>query len=161
MQGLLRAAFLGVALTLAASPGVNAKTQAATSTIAGTWQLNTSASKFAGPATKSETRVYEVKGNKVTMHSTGVDAAGKSVTSSFSAAYDGKRYPTVGNPLGDSIALTRVNSRTVTAIIRKGSKVTATSRSIVSSDGKRFTITRKVGTPPAKLVTNVVVYDKQ
>jgi hypothetical protein len=161
MQGFLRAAFLGVALTLATSPGVNAKTQAATSTIAGTWQLNTSASKFAGPAWKSETRVYEVKGNKVTMHSTGVDAAGKSITGSFSAAYDGKRYPAVGNPLGDSIALTRVNSRTVTSIIRKGSKVTATARSVVSNDGKHLTITRKVGTPPAKLATNVLVFDKQ
>jgi hypothetical protein len=161
MQGLLRAAFLGVALTLAASPGVNAKTQAATPTIAGTWQLNTSASKVAGPAMKSETRVYEVKGIKVTMHATGVDAAGKSVTNSYSAAYDGKKYPTVGNPLGDSIALTRVNNRTVTAIIRKGSKVTATARAIVSNDGKHLAITRKIGTPPAKLVTNVLVFDKQ
>ena len=160
MQGLLRAAFLGVALTLAASPGVNAKTQAATPAIAGTWELNTSASKVVGPALKSETRVYKVNGIKVTMHADGIDAAGKSVTSSYSAAYDGKPYPTVGNPLGDNIALTKVNSRTVTAIVRKGSKVTATARAVVSNDGKHLTITRKIGSVPAKRVTNILVYDK-
>jgi hypothetical protein len=160
MHGLLRSAVLGAALTLVASPSVNAKTPADASAIAGTWQLNTSASKVVGPALKSETRVYEVKGIKVTMHSVGTDAAGKSVSNSYSAAYDGKPYPTVGNPLGDTIALTKVNSRTVTAIVRKGSKVTATARAVVSNDGKHLTITRKIGTPPGRRVTNTLVYDK-
>jgi len=110
---------------------------------------------------KSEVREYTVVGSKVTMHSEVTDAAGKSSTNSYSAAYDSKPYPTVNNPLGDNIALTKVDSHTVTAIIRKGSVITATARAVVSHDGKHLTITRKIGTPPAKLVTATYVYDRK
>ncbi|MBW8784397.1 MAG: hypothetical protein JF593_07130 [Novosphingobium sp.] len=146
---------------MAATTAVNAKTAPATVSIAGTWKLNAAASSFETMPLKSETRVYTVNGNKITMHSEAVDTAGKAVNVNFTAAYDGKQYPEVGSPIADSIALTKLNARTVTAIMRKGSKIAATSRSILSADGKRFTITRKIGTPPAKLATNVLVYDRQ
>ena len=155
MNRLLRAGFIGVALSVAVMSGVAAKPHSDTSAIAGTWILNSAHSKSAGPAMKSETRVYTVDGIKVTMQSDGVDASGKSVSNSYAAAYDGKFYPTVNNPTGDSIALTKVDSHTVTAILHKGLKVAATARAVVSHDGKHLTITRKTGTPPGKLVTTV------
>jgi hypothetical protein len=110
---------------------------------------------------KSETRIYTVDGIKVTMLADGIDASGKHVSNSYAAAYDGKFYPTVNNPVGDSIALTKVDSHTVTAILHKGSKIAATARAVVSHDGKHLTITRKTGTPPAKLVTTVAAYDRK
>lgn len=161
MNRLLRAAFIGAALSISASSSVTAKPHSQTSAIAGTWILNPAMSKSAAPAMKSETRVYTVDGNKVTMHADGIDAAGKPVSNSYAAAYDGKFYPTVGNPVADAIALTKIDSHTVTAILHKGTKIAASARAVVSHDGKHLTITRKTGTPPGKLVTTVVAYDRK
>lgn len=161
MNRLLRAGLIGSALSVSVMSSVIAKPYNDTSAIAGTWILSPTLSKSAAPAMKSETRVYTVDGIKVTMRADGVDASGKSVSNSYAAAYDGKFYPTVGNPVGDSIALTKVDSHTVTAILHKGSKVAATARAVVSHDGKHLTITRKTGTPPGKLVTTVVAYDRK
>ena len=161
MIGFLRAGLIASALALAVTSGVAAKPHPGTVAIAGTWKLNTAATKGMVPPMKSETRVYTVDGIKVTMHTDGIDTTGKSVSNSYAAAYDGKFYPTVGNPVGDTIALTRVDSHTITAILRKGSKVSATSRAVVSPNGKHLTITRKTGTPPGKLVTSALVYDRK
>ena len=161
MNGLLRAGLVCSALSVSMISSAIAKPHNDTSAIAGTWILNPILSKSAEPAMKSETRVYAVDGIKVTMHADGIDASGKSVSNSYAAAYDGKFYPTVGNPVGDAIALTKVDSHTVTAILHKGSMISATARAVVSHDGKHLTITRKTGTPPGKLVTTVVAYDKK
>lgn len=161
MNGFLRAGLIASALALAMTSGVAAKPHPGTVAIAGTWKLNTAATKGMVPPMKSETRVYTVDGIKVTMHTDGIDASGKSVSSSFAAAYDGKFYPFVGNPVGDTIALTKVDSHTITAITRKGSSVAATTRAVVSQDGKHLTITRKTGTPPSKLVTSTLAYDRK
>ncbi len=160
MNGFLRAGLIGSALCMTVTSGAIAKPHPATDVIAGTWQLNTTASKGMMPAMKSETRVYTVEGTKVTMHSDGVDATGKSVSSSYDAAYDGKAYPTVGYLTADNISLKRVDAHTVAAILRKGSTVTATARAIVSPDGKHLTIARKNGTPPGRLVASTAVYDR-
>ena len=156
----LRAGLIASALALAITSGVAAKPHHGTDAIAGTWKLNTAASKGMVPPMKNDTRVYTVDGIKVTMRTDGIDATGKSVSSSYAAAYDGKFYPFVGNPVGDTIALTRVDSHTTTAILRKGSKVSATARAVVSQDGKHLTVTRKTGTPPGKLVTSTLAYDR-
>jgi hypothetical protein len=161
MNGLLRTGMIGFALSLALAPSVSAKPLSTTSAISGTWQLNMTASKGMPPAMKSETRVYTVDGDKVTMLSDIIDTSGKHSSNSYSAAYDDKFYPTVNNPVGDSIALKKVDSHTVTAILHKGSAIAATARAVVSHDGKHLTITRKTGTPPAKLVVTVAAYDRK
>ena len=161
MNRLLRAAIIGSALSVSLLSNAIAKPHSDTSAIAGTWILNSGQSKSAAPGMKSETRVYAVDGIKATMNAQGVDASGKSVSNSYAAAYDVKFYPTVGNPVGDAIALTKVDSHTVTVILHMGSKIAATARAVVSHDGKRLTITRKTGTPPGKIVTTVVAYDRK
>lgn len=163
MNRVLRAGLIGSALCAAVTSGAFAKSHAGsvTEAVAGTWQLNTATSKGLMPAMKSETRIYAVDGIKVSMHSDAVDASGKSISSSYDAAYDGKAYPTVGYPTADTIALTKVDSHTVTAVLRKGSTVTATARAVVSHDGKHLTIARKTGTPPGKLVASTAVYDRK
>lgn len=159
MNGFLRAGLIASALALAATSSEAAKPLPGTVAIAGTWKLNTMASKgMVRP--KSETRVYTVDGIKVTMHGDGIDASGKSFSNSYAAAYDGKFYPFVGNPVGDTIALTQVNSHTITAIVRKGRAVSSTSRVVISQNGKHLTLTRKTGTPPGKLTTSTLVYDR-
>lgn len=161
MNRFLRTGLIGCALSMGLASSAFAKPVSTTAAIAGTWQLNTTASKGMVPSMKSETRIYTVDGNKVTMHADGIDASGKKASNSYAAAYDGKFYPTVNNPVGDTIALTKVDSHTVTAILHKGSAIAATARAVVSHDGKHLTITRKTGTPPAKLVASVAVYDRK
>ncbi len=71
----------------------------------------------------------------------------------FTANYDGKDNPVVGNnPDADMVARTRVNANTIQTISKKGGKVTTTQTSAVSSDGKTRTATTKgVNTPAACL----------
>ena len=161
MNRRLQAGLIGAVLSIAATSSVIAKPHSDPSVIAGTWIFNPALSKSAAPAMRSETRVFSVRGIKVSMRANGIDASGKPVSNSYDAAYDGKFYPTVGNPVGDAIALTKVDSHTVTAILRKGAKVAATARAVVSHNGKLLTITRKIGTPPGTLVTTLVAYNRQ
>jgi len=132
------------------------------SPLAGTWKLDPKASKFtSGTAMQSETRTYEINGNRVKLTASGLDGAGKPIKYSYAAAYDGKYYPMVGNPVGDSLALKRINSRTVEGTVRKGKTVSAYARLAVSPDGKHMTFTRKVLQPKSKPAVDELAYDKQ
>lgn len=127
---------------------------------AGTWKLDVGHSKFSGPADKSETRTYTINGNKVTFTSKGVNAAGKPVNFSYDAAYDGKWYPMVGNPRGDQISLSLVNSRLANAKVRMKGKVTVTASLKVSPDGKHLTLNRRMLNAKGGATVDVLAYDK-
>lgn len=139
-----------------------AQTADASSPFNGTWKLDPAASKFtSGPAMAGETRTYEVKGDKVTMKSTMIDSAGKETTFSYSAAYDGRYHPFVGNPVGDSIALKRIDARTSEATVKKGGAIAATSKVMVSPDGQRLTMTRKLVRPSGEPAEDELTFVKQ
>jgi hypothetical protein len=118
----------------------------------GTWHLNTEKSKFT-PSTReqSETRSYNIAGGKVTMKSSSKNASGKTLNFSYSAGYDGKLYPMVGNPNADQISLKMVSGREFSARSHLHGKLTVQSTATVSADGKHLTLTRKMlamkGTP--------------
>src|SRR4051794_10431871 len=85
----------------------------------GSWQLNAANSKFMSSAKEeSETRSYQVSANRVTMKSSSKDSSGKVLNFSYSAGYDGKWYPMLGNPNANSISLTPVSAREVKASSR-------------------------------------------
>jgi hypothetical protein len=128
----------------------------------GTWQLNTANSKFSSPDTKekSETRSYTVSGNRVTMRSTAVNAAGKTMKWSYSAATDGKWNPTHGNPNTDHIALTRVSDREVKSRTRLHGKPSARATARVSADGKELTINRSILTAKGGPSNDTLVFDR-
>src|SRR3954451_11867685 len=82
----------------------------------GTWHLDATKSKFASSAKEqSETRTYDISARKVTMKSSSKDPSGKSLNFSYSAGYDGKWYPMVGNPNANRISLTAVSDRKLKA----------------------------------------------
>ena len=111
----------------------------------GTWHLDAAKSKFESPAKEqSETRTYEVSATRLTMHSSSKDLSGKELNFSYSAGWNGKSYPMVGNPNADSISLAVVSDRVVRANSRLHGKLTVQSTATVSADGKRLTITRKM-----------------
>jgi hypothetical protein len=130
----------------------------------GTWKLNTEKSKYNGvPAPKSLTRTVAADGDSVRYSYEGTGADGAALTYGFAAKYDGKDTPITGSgmPYGaDHIAIKRLSSHKFFATLKKDGKVTGTSASIVSSDGKTITLTGK-GTVDGKAVSSTQVYDKQ
>lgn len=155
-----------IALTLAflaLTPSVTAaQDMAAASPLNGTWKLDPAASKFpSGRIMKSDTRTYEVKGDKIKMTATGTDGSDKPMKYSYSAAYDGKYYPMIGNPYADSIALKRIDARTTETTIKKDGAVAGSSRLEVSADGEHLAFKRKTLRDKAEPVVDEVSYVKQ
>lgn len=162
MANLFQRTLIATAIFAVSSTGADAKTLMPSSLWAGTWHLNVGASRLSSPAGKrSETRVYAVEGNKLTVHATGTDAAGKPMNYNYAGPFDGKPHKMVGNPVGDSIALTLVTPLSANATVRKGSMVTATAKSDISSDGKHLTLTRTTLHGKAASTKDVLAFDRK
>lgn len=132
---ILATAVLSAQVAVAATPDAKAWN--------GTWHLNAAASKWGAVGKEqSETRTYDFSGGKLSMKSSSKDAAGKEMTFSYSAAFDGKWYPMTGNPNADSISLTAVSGREVKASSRMHGKLTVQSTATVSANGKHLTLKR-------------------
>ena len=111
----------------------------------GTWHLNVAKSKFASSAKEqSETRTYNISHGKVAMKSSSKDPSGKALNFSYSAGYDGKWYPMVGNPNADRISLKVISDREVKASSQLHGKPSVESIAKVSADGKHLTLQRKM-----------------
>jgi hypothetical protein len=128
----------------------------------GTWQLNSGQSKFSSPdyTMKSDTRMYQVSGNRVTMRSNTVTAQGKPMKWGYSAGVDGKWYPTTGNPNADHIALKLVSDREISSQTQLKGKPSANSTATVSADGKQLTIARHIVTGKGAPTDDTLVYDR-
>lgn len=152
-------ALIFASLALAVSQGASAAAPSA-KLWNGTWHLNVAKSRFASSAKEqSETRTYSIAGNKITMKSNSKNMSGKAMSFSYSASWDGKWYPMVGNPNADRISLTAVSDREIKASSQLHGKPSAESRATVSADGKHLTLTRKMvrmkGAP-----TDVLQFDR-
>jgi opacity protein-like surface antigen len=155
---------LKFALIFAASAMISPQAASAASPNAklwnGTWTLDAAKSKFASPAKEqSETRSYDVSATRLTMKSSSKDLSGKELNFSYSAGWNGKSYPMVGNPNANSISLTAVSDRVVKSNSRLNGKLSVQSTATVSADGKHLTIKRKMlrfkGAP-----TDVLEFDR-
>lgn len=128
----------------------------------GTWELNLAKSKFAsGPASKSQTRTYEVVGERLTYTNKVVDADGKSRLVQFTVNYDGKDYPETGEPSVDMISYKRIDRFTIENIEKKAGKVVARNRRVVSADGKVMTVTSVSTNEKGETLMTVLVFDKK
>jgi hypothetical protein len=149
--GVFTAALAGTALAQAGDPQI------------GTWKLNVAKSTFnPGPAPKSGTTKIEAAGAgaKLIVDQTAADGTARHWE--FTANYDGKDVPVVGdNPDADTVARTRVDANTVQTVSKKAGKVVATQQSTVSADGKTRTVTTKGVNAAGQQVNNVAVYERQ
>ena len=109
----------------------------------GVWKLDLAHSSFLqGQAPASETRTYlATDDGGIQMTGDGVLPSGTKQPTGYRAKYDGKDHPYSG-AAGDSIAITG-DGWTSDATIKMVGKVTQTSHSVVSKDGKTMTITTK------------------
>ena len=149
--------FTMVVITLAIALGGTAFAQAV-----GTWKLNLAKSKFQqGLTPKSTTLTYEAAGQGIKVTVDTVPAGGAPIHYAYTANYDGKDNPIVGNPDADMAARTRVNATTTKLVNKKGGKVMSTVTIVTSGDGKMLTITTAGTNAKGQKVDSVAVYDKQ
>ena len=124
----------------------------------GTWKLNIAKSTYQqGTAPSSETRTYAATdegGLQLTANT--ILPSGTKQPSGYRAKFDGKDYPYSG-PAGDSIAITG-DGWASDSTIKMGGKVTQTSHSVVSKNGKRMTQTTKTA---SGYPISTRVYNKQ
>jgi hypothetical protein len=127
--------------------------------LAGTWKLNAAKSK--APYT-SGTTVFETAGDtlKGTVDLVGTD--GTKYHWTFSAKYDGKDHPATGaSPFGDTLAITRVNPRSIRIVSKLAGKPTIVQEIVVAADGKTRTTTAKGVDGKGKPVDSMSFYEKQ
>jgi hypothetical protein len=149
-----------ILLTLATLLGAVAVCFAADANM-GTWKLNEAKSKLAPGMGKNTTVVYEAAGDDIKVIVDGVDGEGNPAHNEWTGKFDGKYYPVTGDPTSDTRAYTRVSSRTLTLIAKKGGKVTLTARVVVSADGKTRTITVHGTDAKGSKYTSIGFYDKE
>jgi hypothetical protein len=91
----------------------------------------------------------------------GIDGDGKPTHNEWTGKFDGKDYPLIGDPNADTRSYKKIDGRTTELTNKKGSKVTATGRIVVSADGKSRTVTVSGTDAMGKKVKYTAVYDKQ
>jgi hypothetical protein len=127
----------------------------------GTWKLNDAKSKFPPMAAKNNTVVYEAMGDKVKVTVDGTDGDGKPTHNEWTGMFDGKDYPLIGDPVSDTRSYKKIDDRTTELTNKKGGKVTATGRIVISADGKSRTVTVSGTDAKGNKVKSTAVYDKQ
>ena len=130
-----------------------------TSRLVGTWKLNVAKSKA---PFKSGTSVIEAVGDGIKFT---VDLVGADDTKShwgFTAKYDGQDVPVTGDSMyGDTVAVTRIDERTIRIASKYKGKPTTIHTITVSADGKTRTSTAKGTDKNGKAVDAVSFYERQ
>jgi hypothetical protein len=134
----------------------------ATDPFVGQWTLNIQKSKYP-PGTCPKRMVIEMEPTAygIRYRSDTTLANGSSTYSEYIADYNGKQAIVMGaHGMLLPVSLKRTNANTVVASYTKSLQVVATSRRIVSQDGKLMTITTTSRDQSGKTVTNVGIYER-
>jgi hypothetical protein len=111
----------------------------------GTWKLNVAKSTIrADSAPKRLIRTDEPAGDGVKVTYDGIDADGSRISYSYTAKYDGKEYRSSGVGMAngwETITVKRIDDYTFEGTLRRGGKIVATTKNVVSKDGKTMTTT--------------------
>ena len=134
---------------------------AANDAFMGIWKLNESKSKIAAGAPKNQTVLYEAAGDSTKVTIDGTAADGAPTHSEWTGKFDGKDYPSTGNPNEDMRSAKMINHHTYDVVSKKGGKVVLTAHIVVAPDGKARTVTVQGTDSNGKKYTSVAVYDKQ
>ena len=133
---------------------------AADSPFSGIWKFNPSKGHLTPPIPKSVLVHIAADTENFKFSEEGVDEKGQPFKSSYEAKFDGKDYPTTGNPDSDSVSLRRVNEREIKFTTKKAGKVVSKLDVIVSKDGQITTV-NYTDYSQGKTDKGSAVYDKQ
>jgi hypothetical protein len=153
---------IAAVLTLALGIGAVIPSIAQTDPWVGTWELNAAKSTYSvGAVPKSETVRIEAVPNGIKAVMDAVNAQGARSVREITAGFDGKEYELKGAPIPTTWALTRIDAHTFELVSRINGKVVATTRVVVSSDGRTRTNTTTGTTPLGQPIKNVAVFERQ
>jgi hypothetical protein len=136
---------------------------ASTDPFVGKWKLNVQQSKYpAGTCPKRMEIEISAAGQGIRYHSDATYASGRTTQALYTADYNGKQAVVMGvRGLMLPVTQKRIDSHTVVASYVRGMQVVATSRRVVSADGRLMTITTRSTDSSGKKVTSVGVYEKE
>ena len=127
----------------------------------GTWKLNEAKSKLAAGAPKNNTVVYEAAGDSVKVTIDGTAPDGTATHSEWTGKFDGKDYPSTGNPNEDMRSTKQIDDHTIHVTSKKGGKVVLTAHVVVAADGKSRAVTINGTDAQGKKYKSTAVYNKQ
>ena len=127
----------------------------------GTWKLNEAKSTIAAGAPKNSTVVYEAAGDSIKVTIDGNAPDGTATHSEWTGKFDGKDYPSTGNPNEDMRSVKQINDHTLHVTSKKGGKIVLTAHVVVAADGKSRTVTTNGTDAQGKKYESTAVYDKQ
>ena len=165
----MRSRLLVFSLVLVAALALSATVVYGADMFAGTWKVNVTKSKYSpGPAPKSNMQKIDAVDNGMKVVTDGVNSEGKKTHNEYTVKFDGKdspEKPTLDgkpNPDGaDTISLKKVDDYTYEATTKKGGKVLAVTKNVVSKDGKTRTATATGKNAQGQTVNNTIVSEKQ
>jgi hypothetical protein len=120
-------------------------------------------SKYNPPelAPKSQTITREAVDGGMKLVSDGVDSQGKATHNEYTAKFDNKDYPWMGQVNADTISLIRLDEEYYESTWKLKGQVTITTQTVVSRDGKTLTTNQFGKDAQGRTVSNMTVYDKQ
>jgi hypothetical protein len=127
----------------------------------GTWKLDEAKSKLAAGAPKNNTVTYEPAGDNIKVTIDGVAPDGTPIHSEWTGKFDGKDYPSTGNPNEDMRSVKQIDDHTLHVTSKKGGKVVLVAHVVVAPDGKTRTVTVTGTDAKGKKYKSVAVYEKQ
>ena len=127
----------------------------------GTWKLNEAKSKVPPGAPKNNTVVYEAAGDSVKVTVDGTDGDGKPSHTEWTGKFDGKDYPLTGDSTSDTRSYKKIDDQTTVLTNKKGDKVVASGRIVVSGDGKSRMVTLSGTDAKGNKFKYTASYDKQ
>jgi hypothetical protein len=127
----------------------------------GTWKLNEAKSKLGAGIPKNNTVTYEATGDSVKVSIDGTAPEGTPTHSEWTGKFDGKDYPSTGNPREDTRSYKPLDDHTLQFASKKDGKVVLLGRVVVSADGKTRTVTATGTDAQGKKTSGTAVYDKQ
>jgi hypothetical protein len=127
----------------------------------GTWKLNEAKSKIAAGSPKNSSVVYEAAGDSIKVTIDGNATDGTATHSEWTGKFDGKDYPSTGNPNEDLRSVKQIDDHTLHVTSKKSGKVVLTAHIVVAADGKSRTVTTNGTDAQGKKYKSTAVYDKQ
>ena len=128
----------------------------------GNWKLNVAKSKYdPGPPPKGPNfSKIDATEDGLRFTNDGVNTEGKPTHNEWSGKFDGKDNPVKSDPNRDTAALKKIDDYTIEIVNKKDGKVTTTTRSVFSRDGKTRTSTTTGTDTKGIKVHNVVVFER-
>jgi hypothetical protein len=176
----MREILLSMLLTASLAATINAQAATGQRTekskidpMVGTWKLNLEKSKFTidYPAPKSETILIEQQQGGVKVTADPVNFRGKPAHVVYSLMFDGKDYPVTGAPQdaefgfgnasADTVAVERIDARTVSVIRKQEGKVVSTQKIVISKDGKARISDWKAKNAKGEPIAWMTIFDRQ